>query len=212
MRSPSPRKPRPARPASEHRPTQPTLIRRRRSSIHGHGVYACVAIPAGTVIIEYRGERITKAESARREAERLRRIRSGRHCSTFIFYLNKRHDLDGRRGGNCSRFINHSCDPNCRAEQHRGRIWIVAREAIAAGDEITFDYGFPLQIWKDNPCRCGTGACAGYIVAAGQRWRLCALAAGRAENPGTLPGAAAARDRAASGKTSRPAGAERGAG
>jgi len=158
--------------ASTSRPAPSRLIQRRRSRISGTGVFARVVIPAGTSIIEYRGERITKAESHRREAERLRRLQRGQACSTFIFYLNKRYDLDGRRGGNISRFINHSCDPNCRAEQHRGRIWIVALRDIAAGEEISFDYGFPLAIWAGNPCLCGTRRCPGYIVAAGQRWRL----------------------------------------
>lgn len=192
------------RSASRSRPAPSRLIQRRRSAIHGTGVYARVAIPAGTSIIEYSGERITKAESLRREAERLRRLQRGQPCSTFIFYLNKRYDLDGRRGGNISRFINHSCDPNCRAEQHRGRIWIIARREIAPGEEITFDYGFPLAIWADNPCRCGTRRCPGYIVAAGQRWRLKKLvrdhAAGAAEiglTPSEADSAGAHRERCA---------------
>lgn len=148
------------------------LIKRGRSGIHGRGVYAKVAIPEGHVIIEYTGERITKAESERREAARLEQLRRGRDGCTYIFDLNKKYDLDGRRGGNISRFINHSCDPNCRAEQDRGRIWIIAKRDIAAGEEISFDYGYSFSDWADNPCRCGTAHCAGYIVGRGQRWRL----------------------------------------
>ncbi len=148
------------------------LIRRGSSGIHGHGVYARVAIPEGHVIVEYTGERITKAESERREAARLERVRRGRDGCTYIFDLNRRHDLDGRRGGNISRFINHSCRPNCRSENRRGHIWIIALRDIAPGEEISFDYGFPFREWTDNPCRCGAPECAGYIVAEGQRWRL----------------------------------------
>lgn len=148
------------------------MIRRVRSGIHGHGVQARVAIPAGYVIIEYKGERITKAESTRRELQRLERVRRGHDVSTMSFRLNRRHDLDARRGGNVSRFINHSCAPNCRAEKKRGRIWIVALRDIAAGEEITFDYGFRFKHWALNPCRCGAPECPGYIVAADQRWRL----------------------------------------
>jgi SET domain-containing protein len=149
-----------------------SLLRRGRSGIHGSGVYARVAIPAGHKIVEYTGERITKAESERREAARLDRLRRGLGSSTFIFDLNSRHDLDGRRGGNISRFINHSCAPNCRAEQDRGRIWIIAERDIAPGEELSFDYGYSIADWRDNPCRCGAEGCAGYIVAKGQRWRL----------------------------------------
>jgi len=161
------------RPATPDLPLAPrSLLRRGRSGIHGSGVYARVAIPAGHRIIEYTGERITKAESERREAARVARIRRGLDSSTFIFDLNTRHDLDGRRGGNLSRFINHSCEPNCRAEQDRGRIWIIAERDIAAGEEVTFDYGFPYSDWRNNPCRCGSPTCAGFIVNRGQRWRV----------------------------------------
>ena len=135
-------------------------------------MYARVAIPAGYVIVEYRGERITKAESARRETARVERIRRGRDGATYVFRLNQRHDLDARRHGNISRFINHSCDPNCRAHKERGRIWIIALRDIARGEEITFDYGFQFRHWAENPCRCGAAQCPGYIVAESQRWRL----------------------------------------
>ncbi|MBE2216185.1 MAG: SET domain-containing protein-lysine N-methyltransferase [Opitutaceae bacterium] len=148
------------------------VIRRGRSRIHGSGVYARVAIPAGYVIIEYRGERITKAESRRREIARLERVRRGGDGTTYIFRLNARHDLDGRRGGNLSRYINHSCDPNCRADKIRGHIFIIAERDIARGEELSFDYGYGFRHWELNPCRCGAAACAGFIVAADQRWRL----------------------------------------
>ena len=111
------------------------LIQRRQSGIHGHGVYARTAIPAGHVIIEYTGERITKAESLRREATRLERARKGHDTCTYLFHLNQRHDLDGRRGGNVSRFINHSCQPNCHSENRRGHILIVA--TLGLGLDVT---------------------------------------------------------------------------
>ncbi len=152
------------------------LIQRRNSAIHGHGVYARVPIPAGHVIVEYTGERITKAESDRRDAARLVRARRGHDTCTYIFHLNQRHDLDGRRGGNVSRFINHSCAPNCCSELRRGRIWILATHDIFPGQELTFDYGFAFRDWADNPCRCGTTNCAGFIVAENERWRLRRLA------------------------------------
>ena len=72
------------------------LIRRGGSSIHGSGVYARIAIPAAHVIVEYCGERITKAESKRREDARIARVRRGHDSCTYIFDLNQRHDLDAR--------------------------------------------------------------------------------------------------------------------
>lgn len=142
------------------------------SQIHGRGVLAAQPIPAGTRIVEYTGERITKAEALRREQARLARARRGGDGSVYIFTLNRRYDLDGRSRGNPARLINHSCAPNCDAQSLRGHIWIVARRDIAAGEELTFDYGFPLSEWRLHPCRCGAPRCPGYIVNGWQRWRL----------------------------------------
>lgn len=147
-------------------------IRAGASGIHGHGVYAETAIADGTRIIEYVGERITKAESKRREARRVTDQRKGREACVTIFNLNRRYDLDGRAAHNVARLINHSCAPNCRAEQIRGRIWIVARRDIAIGEELTFDYGYPLKDWSLHPCRCGARLCPGFIVDSRQRRRL----------------------------------------
>lgn len=170
-----------------HRPARPPLVctvqtrkdlssnswmRVTASAIHGRGGYAARFIPGGTRIIEYTGERITKAEAVRREAARLRRLKRGGDGSVYIFNLNQRYDLDGRTRRNPARLINHSCTPNCQAETIHGRIWIVARRDIEAGEELTFDYGFPLKEWSLHPCRCGAPRCAGYIVNAWQRKRL----------------------------------------
>ena len=153
------------------RRTNPWL-RATTSAIHGRGVRAACAIPDGTPFVEYTGERITKAEARRREQQRLARLRRGGDGSVYIFDLNRRHDLDGRTRRNVARWINHSCAPNCRAETIRGRIWIIARRDIAAGEELTFDYGFPYAEWWLHPCRCGAKRCPGFIVNAAQRWRV----------------------------------------
>lgn len=141
-------------------------------------------------MIEYIGERITKTESRRREAARLEEQRRGGEGCVTIFTLNQRFDLDGRVARNVARLINHSCAPNCWAEQKRGRIWIVARRDIAAGEELTFDYGYPVSDWRLHPCRCGAPECPGYIVAAPQRrhlWRRLQkqVPANRSQNPGS---------------------------
>lgn len=142
------------------------------STIHGRGVYARCEIPDGTRIIEYVGEKITKAEAWRREARRLERARRGGDGSVYIFELNQRYDLDGGARRNIARLINHSCAPNCRAETIQGKIWILARRDIAAGEELTFDYGYGYSLWEDHPCRCGAPRCVGYIVNSAQRWRV----------------------------------------
>ena len=162
----------PVRPTRDKRAAPSAWITSRRSAIHGRGVYARRAIPEGTSIIEYTGERITKVEAMKREAQRLARRARGQDGCVYIFELNARHDLDGRTRGNVARLINHSCVPNCYVDVRRGRIWIVARREIAAGEELTFDYGFRFSEWRHHACRCGSARCAGFIVAKDQRWRL----------------------------------------
>ena len=125
------------------------------SLIHGHGGYAAQALPAGTRLIEYLGERITKAESHRRcEAN-----------NPFIFDLDDQTDLDGNVDWNPARWLNHSCAPNCTAEFDAGRIWLVAARALQAGEELTFNYGYDLTNYRDFPCRCGATTCVGFMVA-----------------------------------------------
>jgi hypothetical protein len=143
-----------------------------QSTIHGRGVYAREPIPDGTPVIEYTGERITKVEATKREAQRLARQSAGGDDSVYIFNLNRRHDLDGRTRRNVARLINHSCAPNCRIDVIRGRVWIIARRDIPTGAELTFDYGFAFAEWPLHPCRCNTPRCPGYIVNSAQRWRL----------------------------------------
>ncbi|GDX11860.1 hypothetical protein LBMAG57_36320 [Verrucomicrobiota bacterium] len=106
-------------------------------------------------MIEYVGERIDKAES-------LNRCEAGNQC---LFHLDEHWDLDGNVSWNPARFLNHSCSPNCDAELIEGRIWIVARRDIAAGEELTFNYSYDLTDFREHPCRCGSFACAGFIVA-----------------------------------------------
>jgi uncharacterized protein len=147
-------------------------VRPAGSAIHGWGIFAREFIPDGTRVIEYVGERITKAEAKQREKERLARQRAGADHSVYIFNLNPRYDLDGRNPKNIARLINHSCAPNCRAETIRGRIWITARRDIPKNDELTFDYGFGFPEWSQHPCCCGADRCPGFIVGSAQRWRL----------------------------------------
>jgi Proteins containing SET domain len=156
---------------SRSRPVSPWFVI-RRSGIHGRGAYARIDIPEGTRIVEYVGEKITKAESHRREQQRLARLAAGGDGCVYVWDLNQRHDIDGRQARNIARLINHSCAPNCRAETIRGRVWIIAARDIPRGEELTYDYGFPFSEWRQHPCRCGAPNCVGFIVNQPQRWRV----------------------------------------
>jgi SET domain-containing protein len=127
----------------------------KTSAIHGTGGFARCDIPPGTRVIEYVGERITKDESARRCLAE----------NAYIFTLTDEHDLDGNVPHNPARFINHSCAPNCEAEDDDGRIWIVTLRDIRAGEELSFNYGYDKENYQDNPCLCGVPDCVGFIVA-----------------------------------------------
>jgi uncharacterized protein len=127
----------------------------RPSKIHGAGGFARSDIPAGTRVLEYRGENITKKESLAR-CER---------NNEYIFALDDEHDLDGNVSWNPARFLNHSCEPNCEAALEDGRIWVVSVRNITVGEELTFNYGYDLEDYREHPCSCGASGCVGYIVA-----------------------------------------------
>ena len=130
-------------------------IRIAPSLVHGQGGFATRLIPQNERIVEYDGIRITKEESLRRCQEH----------NWFIFALDESYDLDGNVDWNPARFLNHSCAPNGEAVNEDGRVWIIALRDIAAGEEITFNYGYDLIDYEEHPCRCGTPECVGFIVA-----------------------------------------------
>lgn len=145
-------------------PPNPWLVL-RRSKIHGRGVSARVDIPKGTRLIEYTGEHISNAEADRRYDDEFMR----RH-HTFLFILNGRTCVDAGVGGNISRYINHSCDPNCVAWIEGGHIWIDALRDIRKGEELAYDYEYDflpeytvddLEFYR---CSCGSRRCRSTIV------------------------------------------------
>jgi uncharacterized protein len=137
----------------------------RGSAIHGRGVYARVPIPAGTRLVEYRGERISWEEADRRYPDD---FTAPHH--TFLFALDDGSMIDAAFRGNLARWINHSCDPNCEAVEEDGRIWIESIRDIAPGEELAYDYNYILEerhstaMKKRFPCRCGAASCRGTIL------------------------------------------------
>jgi SET domain-containing protein len=110
------------------------MIEKRRSRIHGSGVYAAQTIPKNKRIIHYAGEKISNRESLKRE---LRYIGKGH---IWCFKLTNRTVIDAGVGGNVARYINHSCRPNCYVDVKDGVIWIRAARTIRRGEELTYDY------------------------------------------------------------------------
>jgi uncharacterized protein len=132
----------------------------KRSKIHGKGIYAKRDIPAGTHVIQYVGEKITRKESDRRLVAN---EKAGK--SIYMFELNSRYDIDGDVSWNPAKYINHTCTPNCHTEIIDKEIWIIAQKNIKKGEELSYDYEFQRDGWQNSPCRCLTRKCFGFIVA-----------------------------------------------
>ncbi len=133
----------------------------RGSAIHGRGVFALRKIRKGERLIEYAGERVSHAEADRRyDAEH-----EADDPHTFLFTVDDETVIDATRGGNSSRWINHSCQPNCETDDEDGRIYIEALRDIRPGEELTYDYQLYLEephtakAKRENPCYCGSRRC-----------------------------------------------------
>jgi len=140
----------------------------RQSKIHGTGVFAARAIPAGTRVIEYAGTRISAKEADRRHP-----TNPDDPFHTFFFALSSGKVIDGNEKGNDARWINHACDPNCESLEGKGgkRVYIIARRDIRRGEELNYDYGLVIDekmtktLKSQYQCRCGSVNCRGTMLA-----------------------------------------------
>jgi SET domain-containing protein len=141
-------------------------LRVRRSPVHGRGVFANRRFAAGETIIEYVGERISWDEALRRHPHD-----PSQPNHTFYFHVSDALTIDGKVGGNASRWINHSCAPNCETEVRGERVFVVALRDIEPGEELFFDYGlvidarYTAKLKRDYACRCGSAQCRGTMLA-----------------------------------------------
>jgi len=135
--------------AQRPKPVRLPKIVRRRSELHGYGVFAAEPITKNTRIIDYAGELIRTRDSAAREA---RYLEEG--C-IWVFRVNRAWSRDAAVGGNIARFINHACRPNCWFQVVGTTIWIRASRRIEAGEELTYDYATVGD--HTIQCRCRPG-------------------------------------------------------
>ena len=136
------------------------------SPVHGQGVFALRHMAAGETVIEYVGEIISMAEAVARHPHD-----ASDPNHTFYFQLDDGRVIDAVRDGNASKWINHSCKPNCEPTDVKGRVFIQTRRPVFRGEELTFDYG----LVSDEPvtealkaryaCRCGAKRCRGTMLA-----------------------------------------------
>lgn len=145
--------------------TSSQYIKVKKSSVHNKGVFAKKDILKGTKIIEYVGDRVTKKEADKRANIVLEKFEKSKTAgAVYLFELDDKYDIDGYVLWNTARYINHSCEPNCETINFGGHIWIVALKDIKNGEELSYDYGYDLESFKEHPCKCGAKNCAGFIV------------------------------------------------
>ncbi|CAN7605256.1 hypothetical protein C8C95_1792 [Acidovorax sp. 99] len=162
--------PRTAPPATPT-PAQGRRIQTRRSGVHGKGVFAVQDIAEGEVLVEYTGEVIGWQEAQDRHPHDPLQPNH-----TFYFHVDEDHVIDAKFGGNSSRWINHSCNPNCYADERDGRIFITALRNIKAGEELNYDYGLIIEerytpkLKAEYPCWCGSPNCRGTLLAPKRGW------------------------------------------
>jgi SET domain-containing protein len=123
------------------------------SPIDGQGVFAAEPVPRRRKIGEIRGESISVDEA---------RIRATRSERIMIVELSARRAIDFSRSADPMRYTNHSCAPNARLSIINGRVEFYALRDIAAGEELTVDYGETHHEGRLT-CRCGAPDCIGRL-------------------------------------------------
>lgn len=89
-----------------------------------------------------------------------RHHREGVAGHTFLFGLSDGRVIDGSRGGNSARWLNHSCAPNCEPIEDGGRIFIHTLRPVQPGEELLFEYLLITEVPPDDQvrahyvCRC----------------------------------------------------------
>lgn len=133
-----------------------------KSSIHDWGLFALEPVAADEMVIEYVGQVVRPVLADLRETQ-YEAVGIG---SSYLFRVDLEYIIDATKCGNLARFINHSCNPNCYARvitiEGQKKIVIYSKQPIAPGEEITYDYKFPIEEDKII-CLCGSSQCRGTL-------------------------------------------------
>ena len=139
---------------------------KKKSHVHGNGLFTVQYIKKGTKIIEYIGDKVTKKEGDKRADKQIKKYKRNKNNGmVYIFELNKLYDIDGSVAHNHAKLINHSCNPNCEVEIINNEIWISAIKNIKKNNELSYNYGYSYDTdYVDHICKCGSSKCVGYIL------------------------------------------------
>lgn len=141
------------------------LIEVGASGVHGIGAFASRHLAAEQRVGVYEGRRLSAED-----AESL----VGIGGLTYLFALSDGQVIDGSDGGNATRHINHSCEPNCVAweeDADDGSGFIVTVHAlrdITVGEELFLDYSLIVDAADEHSygCHCRARRCRGTMVGA----------------------------------------------
>lgn len=129
----------------------------------GWGLRAAKDMPANTFVLEYCGEVLDHKEFKARVKEYARM----KNIHYYFMSLKNNEIIDATLKGNCSRFMNHSCEPNCETQKWtvngQLRVGFFTTKAVTAGTELTFDYQFQRYGKEAQKCYCGAPSCRGFL-------------------------------------------------
>ncbi|XP_075714945.1 histone-lysine N-methyltransferase NSD3 isoform X5 [Rhinoderma darwinii] len=134
-----------------------------RTDRRGWGLKCNRDIRKGEFVNEYVGELIDEEEC------RLRLKRSHENGVTNFYLLTVTKDriIDAGPKGNYSRFMNHSCNPNCETQKWTVngdiRVGLFALCDIPQGTELTFNYNLDCLGNGRTECHCGADNCSGFL-------------------------------------------------
>ncbi|KAJ8750665.1 hypothetical protein K2173_015846 [Erythroxylum novogranatense] len=140
-----------------------------KTELCGWGVEAAEPIDKGEFIVEYIGEVIDDALCERRLWDMKYKVVN----NFYMCEIGKDFTIDATFKGNASRFLNHSCAPNCVLEKWQvvgeTRVGVFAARSIRCGEPLTYDYRF-VQFGPEVKCCCGAANCQGFL---GTRKKIC---------------------------------------
>uniref|UniRef100_A0A3B4ADD1 [histone H3]-lysine(36) N-trimethyltransferase n=1 Tax=Periophthalmus magnuspinnatus TaxID=409849 RepID=A0A3B4ADD1_9GOBI len=129
----------------------------------GWGLRAARDMPANTFVLEYCGEVLDHKEFKARVKEYARM----KNIHYYFMSLKNNEIIDATLKGNCSRFMNHSCEPNCETQKWtvngQLRVGFFTTKAVTEGTELTFDYQFQRYGKEAQKCYCGAPSCRGFL-------------------------------------------------
>jgi histone-lysine N-methyltransferase SETD1 len=136
----------------------------KRSHIHGWGLFTKMDLPKDSMIVEYMGETIRQCVADKRE----KKYEISGEGSCYMFRLDLQRIVDATMIGCMARFMNHCCQPNAYAKVisvdtdlgQDKKIMVFSLKDIKAGEEITYDYKFPVEDGSLK-CSCGAPNCIG---------------------------------------------------